>query len=161
MITQNILALNLSYDPLTGLFTWIKQLGRAKKGNIAGTINSNGYVQIRLNGKIYLAHRLAWLYVHGEMPVSILDHINMDKKDNRIANLRLATKSQNSQNTLISAANTSGYKGVSWSEPAKKWRANIKLNQKSKHLGVFDSKEEAHIAYRKAAQEMHTYNNCN
>jgi hypothetical protein len=161
MITQSILALNLNYYPFTGLFIWNRQLGRVKKGDLAGTVNSNGYVQIRIRGKIYLAHRLAWLYVHGEFPNTMLDHINMDKKDNRIANLRLATKSQNSQNTLKSAANTSGYKGVSWYDRSKKWRASIKLNQKFKHLGLFESKEDAYEAYKKAAKELHTCNNCN
>lgn len=160
MITQSILALNLSYDPSTGLFTWLQQCGRVKKGEVAGTVNGKGYVQIRIKGRIYLAHRLAWLCVHGELPASLLDHINMDKQDNRIANLRLSNKSQNSQNTLTSAANTSGYKGVSWSKQFNKWRASIKLNQKSKHLGLFDSKEDANAAYCKAAQTMHTHNRC-
>lgn len=160
MITQSILALNLSYDPATGVFTWLQQCGRVKPGEIAGTISSNGYVQIRIKGRIYLAHRLAWLCMHGEMPALMLDHINMNKQDNRIANLRLANKSQNSQNTLASAANTSGYKGVSWSKQSKKWRASIKVNQKAKHLGFFELPEDAYAAYKNAAQELHTHNGC-
>lgn len=157
MITKSILALNLTYDPLTGLFTWNEQCGRVKKGQVAGTVKSNGYVQIRVRGRLYLAHRLAWLCVHGELPSLMIDHINQNKQDNRIANLRLANKSQNAQNTTAPKTNTSGYKGVSWSGNSNKWRACIKLNQVFKHLGYFDCKEKANAAYKSAAKQLHTH----
>ena len=100
MITQSILASHLTYSPSSGLFTWNQQRGRVKKGEIAGTVNSNGYTQIRINGRIYLAHRLAWLYVHGEFPKPMIDNVNRNRQDNKIQMLSLATKRQNAQNTL-------------------------------------------------------------
>jgi hypothetical protein len=157
MITETILKENLFYDEHTGLFYWTTNRGRVKKGSIAGSKTKHGYLQIRLLNKIYLAHRLAWLYVYQEMPSSLIDHINRNKLDNRICNLRLATKSQNAQNAKTPSTNKSGYKGVSWCNKEKKWRSCIKINQKFISLGYFSEVEKASNAYQQASRELHTH----
>jgi hypothetical protein len=137
----------LHYDPSTGCFTWRAGL---KSGTMAGSIGGR-YVQIMIGKKNYLAHRLAWLYVHGYPPPHEIDHANGDPRDNRIDNLRLASKSQNAQNQRRSAKNSSGYKGVSWSRHKQRWRAAIKVNDRNMHLGYFRELAAAADAYRRAA----------
>jgi hypothetical protein len=146
----------LNYDHDTGVFTWKVDISRRiKAGMKAGTISSNGYLKIKLNGKAYRAHHLAWLVCKNEFPQQEIDHINGDKLDNRIINLRLATRSQNNSNMLLRADNSSGYKGVSWQMPNRKWVARISLNRKRITLGFFDSKEDAAEAYRLASIQYH------
>lgn len=157
MITQETLKEHLFYNENTGLFSWLTQRGRVKKGEIAGSKTSHGYVQIRLLNKIYLAHRLAWLYVYGELPTFLIDHQNRNKLDNKISNLRLATKSQNAQNAKTPVTNKSGHKGVSWCNKEKKWRSCIKINQKFISLGYFSEIEKASAAYQQASRELHTH----
>src|SRR6266550_4589715 len=106
------------YDPDTGEFTWLQNRVRAK----AGTKAKRGwgpYVWLRINSKLYLAHRLAWLYVHGEEAKGYIDHINCDQSDNRLVNLREATHRQNLCNRGRNKNNTTGYKGVCLIEPGK------------------------------------------
>ena len=148
MLTQEILKQHLSYDPGTGLFRWIKNRGQLRKmGNIAGCY-VHGYIGIRvLNGRRHGAHRLAWLYVYGEWPAFDIDHINGIKHDNRICNLREATRQQNTYNRKAPINNTSGYKGVSWHKSTGKWRATIKYKGKYRHLGTYNSPQEAHARY--------------
>jgi hypothetical protein len=121
----------------------------------AGCINTQGYIVIRLNKVLYLAHRLVWLVENGYMPDERIDHIDEDRANNKIDNLRVATMSQNLCNRSKPKSNTSGYKGVGFSKYAKKWVAAIGINNKSKHLGYFSSPEEASIAYQKAASIYH------
>jgi len=143
-----------NYDPDTGLFTWKKTLSnRAVAGSIAGSLQSQGYIYISINGKKYSAHRLAYKVFHGSDPVDQIDHIDMDKSNNRIANLRDATNTQNSGNTGPYKTNTSGIKGVYWVSGRKKWRARIMCNGKKIDLGYYQIKEEAALAYEKAAKE--------
>lgn len=104
-------------------------------------------------GKSYKAHRLAWLYMHGELPDKSIDHINGLKTDNRIANLRLATNAQQKQNRPRNLNNSSGYKGVARAET--KWRARINANGRHYYLGRFDTPEDAHNAYVAAAHRLH------
>jgi hypothetical protein len=158
MLTQQQLKEHLFYDPNTGIFIREKTSGRHKKGNLLGTVNIKGYVVIRIQDKLHLAHRLAWLYVYGKFPSDVLDHINRNKTDNRIDNLREIYAGQNSENTLISKANRSGLKGVGWYAPSKKWRSKITVNRKTVHLGHFDNKEDAHLAYCYAAKKYHSIN---
>ena len=122
MLTLQRLKERLSYNPDTGIFVW----NATKKQ--AGTKNSR-YIQIAVDKKIYYAHRLAWFYVFGCFPELSIDHINNDKKDNRLANLRLVTVSQNNQNRGKQSNNTSGYKGVSWAKKSQKWEACIKIGR--------------------------------
>lgn len=141
------------YDPETGEFTWLQDRGRAK----AGTKAKRGwgpYVMLRIGTKLYLAHRLAWLYVHGEFPKGYIDHINCDQSDNRLANLREATHQQNLCNRGKNKNNTTGYKGVYLVEPGK-YKAVIKENGKSKHLGIFDNPVSASQVYSAAAHRLH------
>jgi len=149
----------LSYNPNTGIFTWItKNTNRIKINDIAGHKNSEGYIHIRFDGKLYLAHRLAWLYVNGELPKKDIDHINEIKDDNRICNLRLATPQENTHNqSSPMSTNASGFRGVHWHKQDKKWRARITVNGKAKSLGLFDTAEEAHEAYLKAKKELHPF----
>jgi hypothetical protein len=130
--------------------------GRA--GDVAGCINNTGYRQIMINGKRYCTHRLVWMYVHGSFPVDMLDHIDGDKLNNRINNLREATCQQNMQNqTKPRSGNTSGFLGVHWYKRDKKFKAQIKISGKSKYLGCFETAEEAHQAYLTAKRQLHTY----
>ncbi|MEW4959716.1 HNH endonuclease, partial [Enterobacter cloacae subsp. cloacae] len=97
----------------------------------------------------------AWFYVHGYLPEQEVDHINRIRSDNRIENLRLATRSENAKNKEKSKANTSGFKGVSQQKKTGNWVAHIRLNGKNKHLGTFRSPERASIAYRIASHFHH------
>mgnify|MGYP000037034139 CR=1 FL=1 len=159
MLTQERLKELLHYDPDTGLFTWIKSTNTSIKINsVAGGKTSRGYIQIRADKKLYLAHRLAWLYFYGNFPESFLDHVNEKPSDNRISNLRLATHQENGHNkSTPHKNNTSGFLGVTWQKLNKKWLAQIRLNGKRKHLGLFNTPESAHKAYLEAKRELHPF----
>jgi hypothetical protein len=150
----------LSYDPITGLFTRIKSVpgNHGNSGSIAGWKDGKGYTSLRRKGKIYQAHRLAWWFVYGYFPDCAIDHINEDPSDNRICNLRLDTNKENPQNiSKLRRTNTSGYIGVSWSSRNKKWMAQIKLDNKTIYLGLYNTPEEAHAAYLCAKREHHPF----
>jgi len=143
----------LHYDPGTGIFTWKVSRGRrCKSGQTAGTLCTAGYRQIRIDGVAILAHRLAWLFVHGEMPTPAIDHINRAKDDNRIENLRLATCSQNGANRPRNTNNKSGFKGVWWRKDIRRWQAAIRVDGRLIHLGYFDDPIVANAAYLAAAK---------
>lgn len=148
----------LSYSPETGEFTWRFNKGRAFAGSVAGGANGLGYWLIRIDGHLCLGHRLAWLYVHGELPPGDLDHINQIKGDNRIENLRVASRSENEQNKRRRADNTSGYRGVCWNKLKARWMARICLHGKCRNLGYFETAESAYAAYLDAAAQLHTHN---
>jgi hypothetical protein len=147
---MNLLS-NLSYDPSTGLFTWSESVGRFG-GNTAGWVARDGYVRIQINGRSYLAHRLAWLAVYGCFPGGILDHKNRIRSDNRIENLREASRPQNAQNSKLYANCPSGVKGVR-QHTCGKWHARITINKKQHHLGLFNTKDEAAAARSVAAAQ--------
>lgn len=159
-LTQKELKKFLSYDPETGDFRWkVMRTRRWKVGMIAGTVcKKRGYRRIGLKPTgatrviIVRAHRIAWLYVYGEWPFSDIDHINRNGCDNRIANLRLATKTQNMGNRKRNANNSSGYKGVY--KHRNKWAACIRQNGKTISLGTFNTPQEAHAAYVAAAKKI-------
>lgn len=147
----------LSYDPESGLFTWKNpQSNRVNVGQVAGTVsgNSNGYVQISIDGKLYHSHRLAWLYMTGEWPADQIDHANRNRSDNRWSNLRAATRSQNAMNSFH-ANNTSGRKGVNWHKKTGKWVAKISVDCKTHHLGYYNDIEDAAVAYKNIARILH------
>lgn len=143
----------LRYDAETGDFFWLKCSGRKMQpGKRAGWTTANRYVAITLLGQQMQAHRLAWLFANGEDPGELeIDHINSNRSDNRISNLRLATSLDNSRNTRKLEGTTSKYKGVSWYKRKRKWVAQIRINGASKHLGYFRDEEQAHYAYCAAA----------
>lgn len=158
MLTQERLKELLHYCPDMGVFTWRIAVGRVRVGSVAGNV-SKGYVQISVDNKNYLAHRLAWLYIHGEFPPRQLDHINRVRADNRICNLRLATNAENHQNLSLSRRNTSGHIGVRWFKQRKKWHAQIKINRKQLHIGYFTDLSEAIAARKSAELKFHTFQN--
>ena len=146
----------LDYDPDTGVFRWAINSTRVKAGDVAGTPDQRGYIRIRIGAKKYAAHRLAWLFMTGDDPGALtIDHINGDKADNRIDNLRLATNAENQRNKGRYASKTSGFKGVYWNATKGRFFAAIRVNRKLNHLGYFDSEGEARHAYAKAAERLH------
>ena len=157
-LTVDLLNHLFEYDKETGNLIWkIKPSSRGhhvKAGDIAGTLKSHGYICVGINYNSYRAHRLIFLMHKGYLPKTI-DHINGDKLDNRIENLRAATVGQNQHNRKTNANNTSGYKGVSWNKALKKWTARITLERKIIHLGYFANVEEAAEVVRKAREELH------
>jgi len=141
----------LAYDGETGLFIWREARGCKQKGALAGTISAGRgrpYRQIKINRRFYYAHKLVWLVVHGAWPDQ-LDHINGDSLDNRLANLRLCTMSQNKANSRTYKNNTSGFKGVS--RHGDKWRAYLNVNGTRINLGVFCTRSDAALAYQREA----------
>lgn len=158
MITQKFLQEQLNYCEKSGIFIWkISKGGKAKKGSIAGSFDSKGYNQIKILGKLYLAHRLAWLYVYGEMPNSDIDHIDRNQKNNSIKNLRLCTHSENHQNINLRSSNKSGHCGVFQVKRNKKWIAYINLNKKRITLGTYDLKEDAIESRKKGKEKYHAF----
>lgn len=153
MIDQKTLKLHIHYDKITGSFTWLrKNKTGTKRLPEAGSVSKvSGYRQIRINYELYYAHRLAFLYVDGRFPEYLVDHINMNRSDNRWSNIRHATKSINGKNRQMQANNTSGYNGVVFDKRSRKWVAQMKCSGANIHIGSFDSKEDA-AAARSAAQ---------
>lgn len=156
----------LDYNPDTGVFRWRYDIRRVPMNGIAGRKNADGYWGIGINKEYILAHRLAWLYVHGEWPEGDVDHVNRVRDDNRITNLRVATRSQNIHYSRPRKSNKSGYKGVHFVKyerhrvlangktkyTEEKWCAQIKINGHSIHLGYFPSAIKASEAYQAAAK---------
>ena len=146
----------LHYNLLTGVWRWrpgsiqggkgTGKGGRNRRG-VAGCVGSDGYREITVNGRSYLAQLLAWFYVTGEWPKDRIDHINRERDDNRFRNLREATHQQNMQNRKAHTNNTSGTTGVSWVTRDRVWRAEIG----DECIGYFKSKKDA-IAARRARE---------
>jgi hypothetical protein len=140
------------YDPETGVFTRAVRLSnRSKVGDVLKWVGTHGYSYCTVAGKRYAAHRLAWLYVYGEWPRNDIDHINRDRLDNRIANLRDVTRSANLFNTKKRVDNKSGHKGIWRDEQRNRWQAYIRINGKQHSLGRYTAIEDA-IAARIAAE---------
>jgi hypothetical protein len=157
ILTQERLKELLNYDPATGVFTWLKPVNRysmVKPGDRAGCLHKRGYIHIKVDGDCYKAHRLAWLYVHGRWPEPSIDHINRDKADNRLVNLRETDQLGNMQNKGAYRSNTSGYTGVSWNKQRNKWSAQIQFDGKLRGLGFFDDPAEAAVAYQRARTSL-------
>ena len=146
----------LSYCPETGSFTWLVNRHRKQPGQQAGSIDSGGYIRITIDGQRYMGHRLAWLLVHGEWPSNCIDHVNRDRSDNRFTNLRAATNAENCQNHLREPG-ASGLRGVKWHSQRRKWQAAIRVNGLRKHLGLFQTADEASAAYQAARKSLHPF----
>lgn len=146
----------LRYEPETGLFTWLRG---HRTGATAGTVNVSGYVQIKVDGRLYYAHRLAWLYVYGIWPTNEVDHRNTRRSDNSLQNLRDASRTVNSENLQSAHSDGgSGLLGVSWSKEKSKWHARIRIKGRTKFLGYFESSESAGAAYVAAKRTFHEGN---
>lgn len=157
-ITLDRVSQLLTYNSETGNFTW-KPRGQPKfdnrfAGKQAGVV-CNGYINITIDYIVIRAHRLAYFMVNGKWPQENIDHINNDKLDNRIENLRLATTAQNMQNVGKYSTNTTGYKGVVKRKNGKPYEATIMAFGQYHYLGTYDTPEEAYAAYCKAAVDLH------
>jgi HNH endonuclease len=152
IVTEKQLRKYLSYNARTGNFHWrVKRQGNNGVGSIAGAAQKDGYIVICLFQRKYYAHRLAWLWTKGSFPKSSIDHINGKKADNRIGNLRLASPAQNTVWRKLNKNNTSGFRGVSWFKPAKRWSSRIKVGGKHISLGYYEDAVRAAEAYDMAA----------
>jgi hypothetical protein len=147
----------LSYNGDNGVFLWRKRENYKGSwnarfaGKVAGSLSFYGYYIIVIDNKLYLAHRLAWVITYSEWPKEEIDHIDGDRSNNKISNLRLATSQENKMNSSIRSDNTSGLKGVSWSKCKNKWKSHINFCSKQKHLGYYEKIEDARAA-REAAE---------
>jgi hypothetical protein len=138
ILTQERLRFLLDYNPDTGVLTWRTKPSRGiKVGQQAGTPTSEGYLAFQINKKKMLAHRAIWFYVHGVWPPKEIDHINHVRNDNRLCNLRLASRLENSHNTQKHAKNMSGHKGVAWHNRNQKWQVQLQANHKTFYVGQF------------------------
>ena len=156
-LTQDRLKEVLDYNAETGIFAWRVRIGRGPKQMIGVNAGAccNGYIAIKIDGKIYYAHRLSWFYIHNEWPDEI-DHINHIKSDNRLCNLRYANRESNCRNTKLKKNNKSGVAGVQWNKREQKWKANIGHKGKKVALGTFENKEDA-IKARQSANIKYGY----
>jgi hypothetical protein len=153
MFTQSQLKKIVNYDPLTGLFTPLQKRTNCKPVLGSKTVRrKTTYLQISISSKHYYAHRLAWFYIYGEWP-KLLDHINGDGCDNRIANLRKATPSQSQANVKLYRNSTTGFKGICKTN-YRTFRARIMKDKKQVYLGCFKTLGEAHEAYMAAARKL-------
>jgi len=154
-LTQKMIKEVLNYCPDTGVFTWNMPRGNhVKKGDTAGGPHSQGYIRVAVFGKRYLAHRLAWFYVYGEWPDKEIDHIDGNKKNNTLSNLRDVTPSENQRNVRRNKNNTSGYNGVCWNKERKRWQSKIHIEGKRTHLGWYKNIERAIWAYNITARAL-------
>lgn len=153
-LTLERLKVSLHYSPDTGHFTRLTSKGNGVAGQISASKDTHGYIQVRAGGSRYRAHRLAWFYMTGSWPTEQIDHINGVRDDNRWANLRQATQSQNIINGRLRSSTSTGFKGVTRdSDGRNRWRARITVAGRQRFLGYFGSAEEAAAAYQKAADE--------
>jgi len=155
MITQEILKHNLTYDPLSGLFSRKLDTPNTNIGDIAGGKNKKGYIIISINSRLYRAHRLAWLYVNNSWPEQI-DHISGVRDDNKYKNLRDVDNTENHKNMKMNSRNKSGKMGVSFCKKSSKWVAEIRFKGKKIWLGGFSDKADA-IEVREKAEILYGY----
>ena len=148
----------LNYSPETGVLTWkVSPRNRTRVGDIAGTLNESGYLFVCIDGLKIRAHRAAWGIYYGNLPEGFIDHINGVRDDNRICNLRLATKSLNSQNSFIRNDNKTGVKGVHFRKDTEKFSASIQIDGKTYYLGCYSCLEDARAARLLAEKKFHLY----
>lgn len=153
MISQEYLKTIIYYNPETGLINKLKNACPQRKNKVIRK-SKDFYLHLEIDGLVFRQHRLAWLYMTGDCP-KYIDHINGIKSDNRFCNLRCASSSQNIQNVGKRITNSSGYKGVSYEDKKRKWRAKIGINYKIIHSGYFNCSTAAHFAYCRAAKKYH------
>ena len=153
MLTQE--QANRLFHYLDGQLIRISLIGKkAKIGEIAGHVGKRGYKYLSVYKRKYYVHRVIWLMHYGTFPKAI-DHIDGNRLNNRIENLRECSNSENLCNSKIKSNNTSGFKGIHWFKPKQKWRARLSLNKKEYHVGYFDEKEDAINAILEARLKIH------
>lgn len=159
---QSELKILVHYCEDTGIVSWkARDFGPGwwnsrYAGRPVGAKDAEGYLITSVKGRVIKLHRLIWIYVHGDIPEGIeIDHINGDRQDNRLSNLRLATDQQNAVNAGVRIDNKSGYKGISWHKRIGKWQAQINISGKRVSLGYFNDPKTASNAYRERAQAIH------
>ncbi len=146
------------YDSNTGKFFWLVSTNRRIVVGSEAGVDWLGYRKITVRGRLYQAHRIAWLHFYGEWPSGCIDHINHITNDNSIANLRDGSHAENMGNlNRPMKHNTSGVLGVSWHKAARKWWAQITLNRVHNNLGLFDNKDDAQQAYLNAKRKLHKF----
>lgn len=159
LLSQDELKAAIAYDPLTGVFTRNKPYCNLAVGSRVGSLDSYGYVQVFVKGKLRLAHRLAFLYMLGRLPIAEVDHIDGNRANNAFVNLRECDKTQNMRNRAVSGHSSTGAKGVSWHKASSKYRARLWItlegSRKRLELGGFDTVDQAKEAYNKAAKLHH------
>lgn len=143
----------VSYNKVTGKFV------SRRNGNPLGSIGADGYLVVQLGVKVYYLHRLAWLYVYGYLPEGVIDHIDHNKCNNAIDNLREVAQTDNCKNKKLPKNNSSGFVGVRWNTRLGKWTAEVKVGRKSIYLGAFQSLEEAVNARQRANEEYSFHEN--
>jgi hypothetical protein len=158
MISYQRLRDVLHYDPITGEFTWLRTLSmRAVAGQKAGSVDRvngrNGRILIRVDGKCYRAHQLAWLYMTGEWPAAEIDHRDLNGRNNRWRNLRLASRHDNVRNCAKRSHSRWPFKGVRQLRSGR-WNARVRLEGREINIGTFDTVEQAHEAYMAKAREL-------
>lgn len=149
--SQEWLQHRLFYDSDVGVFTWTENAHYTCRGKIVGCPSGSGYLIMVLEGRKFYCHRVAWKYAYGQDAMGYIDHINGVRSDNRISNLRLADCSQNVMNSGLRSDNKCGFKGVSWHDTMKKWRACINVSGVQRVVGYYLTPEEASTAYDQAA----------
>lgn len=154
-LTLDLLKELLSYDPSSGEFTrLVSTSSNAMCGDTAWHLTSNGYIYIRINGRFFPAHRLAWFYMTGKWPSDEVDHVNGIKNDNRFENLREVTHAQNQWNKGKPKNNNSGFKGVCWHKQTKSWRAKLGFHGKH-YQRYFKSKLQALLWLHQMRKKLH------
>jgi hypothetical protein len=158
MNSQKELLNIFEYDPFSGILKWKISRSNMIKGSVVGCMHQSGYKILTLQSKSYRLHRIIWIMLFGNIPNGFyIDHINGNKIDNRLENLRLATNNQNQQNRPAPKNNSSGYRGVTWHKQMKQWMARICHNNKRTTIGFFDTAEDAYEAYKKEAKKLFTH----
>ena len=148
----------LAYDGDTGHLRWLVNRNKVRAGSVAGSVDQTGYVCVKIDRRILKAHRVAWAMTHGAWPKDQIDHINGERADNMIANLREASRSENLQNQRRPRSdNKTGYLGVNWQTSDKRWRAQIKAAGRVIYLGQFTTPEAARDAYLAAKKQLHPF----
>lgn len=148
----------LHYDQETGALTWAVRAPGVRIGELAGSVNRYGYRVINLGRKPYRVGRLVWFLVHGEWPQGEIDHINGDKLDDRLSNLRVVDRFGNAQNMPSSAQannHSCGLRGVTWNKQHRRWQSKLMANKVVYHVGYFRTPEEAHEAYMRLKARLH------
>jgi len=154
-IDPDQIRLLFDYDPSTGVFVRLNTNHHRKH---VGTLTPFGHRQIRVDGVLTMAHRMAWAYVYGEWPPTNLDHINGKPDDNRIENLRLATPKQNQENVKLRTDNSSGVRGVNWNARMKQWAVRVQHHKERIFIGYFRTLEDARLAAKTNRDTLYTHN---